>query len=119
MSTQNPSSPNPGTKTQGLSISPAVMVNTNEPVVIMSIGSSSYRLTPEVAMHASSDLCAAANMASLQSVFRQWLENHGASSTETDKMIEQFKAEVMQSASSLPHSDSRVIRFGQASEGDS
>jgi hypothetical protein len=122
MSTQPPFNPKGGTpapSVMGMSFQANVTVGSNEPRVIMSIGSSSYLLTCEIAMAASSNMAAAANMASLQAMFRRWLENHTDDSEVINKLIAEFNAEVVLGASSEPASSERPTPIRPTTKRDS
>lgn len=122
MNTQPPFNPKGGTPTpavMGMSFQANVTVGGNEPRVIMSIGSSSYLLTCEIAMQASANMAAAANMASLQASFREWLSTHTDDNEVIGQLIAQFNAEVVLGASSEPASGERPTRIRPTTKRDS
>lgn len=119
MNTQPPFNPKGGMPAvMGMSFQANVTVGSNEPRVIMSIGSSSYLLTCEIASRAAQDMLAAANMASLQAMFREWLGNHTEDSEVINQLIAEFNAEVVLGASSEPSSSERPTRVRPTTKGN-
>lgn len=61
----------------GIRVQPGVITQTSTPIVLMLIGNTPYQLPASLAMQVGSDLCSAANMASLQAGMREFFISEG------------------------------------------